>query len=162
MTEQDKQLIPFIHCLAVGINAAEALRFRLLSEGKMPKQTLKRDLNKSFDALDKLQDSSVETANGKVNLLDIFFSDDKQVVNLHTSQVLESLEYDVEAYIAMCLVIASVLEKMRSIQKNSVKKGVEFWHYVTKIHFPMRPYFKNPNIQQTAVQVIDTVTNTLR
>lgn len=162
MTEKEKALIPLIHCLAVAINTAEAIRLKVQGTNKMPKHQLKKDLNKSMNALDLLQNVEIQEKDKKVNLLDIFFSDDKQVVNLHTNDLLSKLEYNTDTYIALTLVIASVLSRLESSFRNAQRKNPEFWHYMEKVLFPMQAYFNKKGIESISTKIIDGVTEAIQ
>lgn len=162
MTEQDKQIIPLIHCMAVAVNTADAIRVHLKCRNKMPTQMLKKDLNKSMMALYNLQFNKIEVKGEegkvtKVTFLDIIFSDNKRIVDIHTDLVLQDMEKSVADYIALCLVIKSVLEKAESIYKNPTKKNLLFWGYIKQLYFPVKRYFTE-DTELIASKFIDNVT----
>lgn len=175
MTEQDRKIIPFMHCLAVAVNTAlEIKAYLMIQEAQakaaieknsnkervakanallksLPRHEEKRLLNLSMKALDELQYVKIDTNEKKnVAFLDIIFSDSKQVVGEHTDFVLEGMTKTHQNYIALCLVIHLAIQKIEGMYANSKRRDTLFWDYYQKVYLPVRRYFNNKEVQDIA------------
>jgi len=165
---QEKILASLMHALAVCINSAEAIRHKIkrsqyeakrdnmpfIPAFELPKQSKRRDLNLSMEGLNNLQHARVKTEQGYTPLIDMLFTKSMDLVNNHTNQVLNITDINYEAYIALCLCIMLLVQKLEAMQQNKRRKSPEFWHYLAKTTKPLKPYY-DARAENLASNIID-------